>query len=129
MPTRETGNLGENIAVKFLEGKGYKILGRNFKFEIGGPQKGEIDIIAKKGDLFSFIEVKTLTCGAGQTLPFSPESKVDFLKMRKIIKTAQLWMMKNKIPFDSQWQIDVVVVMINKETKNSEIRHLENAMC
>jgi putative endonuclease len=125
MATREIGILGENIAVKFLEQKGYKILGRNFKFEIGGPQKGEIDIIAQKGDLICFTEVKTLTSKKS----FSPEAKVDFIKMRKIMKTAQLWLMKNKIPFDRPWQVDVVAVIINQENQKAQVRHLENAIC
>jgi putative endonuclease len=133
MSTKNIGILGENLAVKFLENKGYKILDRNFKFEIGGPQKGEIDIIAKKGDLFSFVEVKTLRRVSGQSFLFSPEAKVDFIKMRKIIKTAQLWLMKNKIGFDNSWQVDVVAVIINENPlvggQKTEIRHLENATC
>jgi putative endonuclease len=125
MPTREIGILGEDIAANFLEQKGYKILDRNYKFAVLGPQKGEVDIIAKKGDQICFIEVKTLTSEKS----FSPEAKVDFIKMRKIVKTAQSWMMKNRIGFDSPWQIDVVAVVIDEKTQKAKVRHLENAMC
>lgn len=128
MATKETGILGENLAVEFLKQKGYKILDRNFKFEIQGPQKGEIDIIAKKGNLISFVEVKTVNSEKN----FSPEAKVDFLKQRKIIKSAQSWLMRNKVPLDSPFQIDVVSVIIGEHPpvggQKATIRHLENAV-
>jgi putative endonuclease len=139
MPTKETGKLGEDIAAKFLEEKGYKILDRNYKFAIYGPQKGEVDIIAKKDKTISFVEVKTLSQkNRGLSPAFfdggelaNPEIKVDFIKMRKITKTAQSWLMKNKISFDSPWQIDVVAVIIDENPpggcQKARIRHLQNA--
>ena len=61
MSTKEIGSLGEKIAQEYLKNKGYQILDRNYSFRIpASPQKGEIDIIAKKEDIISFIEVKTL---------------------------------------------------------------------
>jgi putative endonuclease len=131
MPTKETGNFGERIAEDFLKGKGYKILDKNYCFRIFGPQKGEIDIIAKKGGIISFVEVKSLTVSqksGGPTSSFFPESKVDFGKQRKIIRSAQSWLMENKIPLDCRWQIDVVAVMIDKEGGKAKIRHLQNAV-
>ena len=122
--TKETGIIGENLAAEFLEEKGYKILGRNYKFEISGPQKGEIDIIAKKGDVISFVEVKTLTSDKS----FAPEAKVDFTKQRKIVRSAQSWLMRNRIPMDSPWQVDVVAITIDSQTQKATIRHLENAV-
>jgi putative endonuclease len=124
MATKEIGILGENIAVKFLKQNGYKILDRNYKFGFSGPQKGEVDIIASKDKIISFVEVKTLTSEKS----FSPEAKVDFFKQRKILKTAQSWLMKNKLPLDSQWQVSVVSVIIDQETKKAKIRHLQNAV-
>ena len=48
------GNLGENIACKYLEKDGYRIITRNFNCFYG-----EIDIIAIKNSELIFIEVKT----------------------------------------------------------------------
>ena len=124
MYTKRVGNLGERIAENYLKNKGYQILDRNFVFRIpGNPQKGELDIVAKKGDTISFVEVKTLRDALG----FSPEEKVNFSKSRKLVKTAESWLMKNKIPLNSKWQIDVISIKI-EQNKKVKIDHFENAV-
>lgn len=124
MNTKELGSLGEKLAQKFLETKGYKILDKNFSFRIpGSPQKGEIDIVAKKEDVVSFVEVKTLRQARGN--PFLPEDKVDFRKRKKIIKTAEYWLTKNKIPLDSKWQIIVIAITIDSSNKKAKIKHFK----
>lgn len=53
---QRTGKLGENIAVRYLRKRGYKIVDRNVHFRCG-----EIDIIAEKENVLYFVEVKTRT--------------------------------------------------------------------
>ena len=121
---KEVGKTGEEIAVEFLKEKGYQILDRNYKFQIPGDlQRGEIDIVAKKGETICFVEVKTLK---DPKIEIFPEEKVNFSKKRKLILTAESWLMKNKIPFDAKWQIDVVSVLLKEGKK--EIFHFENAV-
>ena len=122
----DIGGLGEKIAIKYLTKKGYKILDKNYKPSfVSGPQTGEIDIVAKFGGTISFIEVKALNKKSSN---YYPENKVDFLKQRKIIKTAERWLMEKKISLDSQWQVDVIAIEINLETKKAKIRYLANAV-
>jgi len=122
---KEVGKIGEEIAVKFLKKKGYKILDRNCVFKILGTfQKGELDIVAKKGDIFCFVEVKTIK---DPKIEILPEEKVNFSKRKKLILSAQSWMIKNKIPLDSKWQIDVISIIL-KENKEPQIFHFENAI-
>ena len=126
MNSKQLGKLGEGIAQGYLENKGYKILDKNYSFRIAfSPQKGEIDIIAKKQDTICFVEVKTLKKGF---FPISPEEKVNFSKQRKLIKTAETWLTKNKIPLNKKWQIDVVGIIIypDSDFEKPEIRHFEN---
>lgn len=51
-----TGQLGEELATKFLVEKGFTILANNYRY-----QRAEIDIIAQKSTLLIFVEVKTRT--------------------------------------------------------------------
>ncbi len=48
------GRAGEEAAVAYLTGKGYRIIARNFR-----RKTGEIDIIAQDSETYVFIEVKT----------------------------------------------------------------------
>jgi putative endonuclease len=122
--TKKIGKIGEEIAVKFLKEKGYQILDRNYRFQIPGDlQRGEIDIVAKKGDTICFVEVKTLK---DPKVEIFPEEKVNFSKTKKLILTAENWLIKNKIPLNSKWQIDVISVLI--KGKEKKISHFENAI-
>lgn len=50
----ELGRFGERMAVQYLEDNGYTIVQQNYRC-----RAGEIDIIAGKQNILSFIEVKT----------------------------------------------------------------------
>ena len=89
-----------------------------------GPLKGEIDIIAKKSDIISFIEVKTLR---GRVVLINSEEKVDLGKQKKLRKAAESWPMKERIPLNSKWQIDVIAIELNSN-KKAKINHFENAI-
>lgn len=146
MDSKQLGILGEDTAVKYLKNKGYRILDRNFseKWQ-GGVQKGEIDIIAKprrnvfdilrgkKEGAICFVEVKSSFDAyperAKRAEGFLPEDRVNFQKQRKLIKMAQFWLSKNKIPLESKWQIDVISIRINPETRKAKILHFKNAVC
>ena len=130
MATKNTGIFGEKIAEKYLKQKGFEILDRNYYFRIpGNPQKGEIDIIARKSDKIIFIEVKTSVQKSGESFSaFLPEDRVNFSKQKKLIKTAESWLLKKKISLESKWQIDVLAIMIDFDNKKAKVRHLENAV-
>jgi len=49
-----TGQHGESMAAQYLQQAGYTILHRNYRYK-----RAEVDIIAQKGDLLVFVEVKT----------------------------------------------------------------------
>ncbi|MCJ7786670.1 YraN family protein, partial [Patescibacteria group bacterium] len=103
------------------------ILGKNYSRKwIRGPQKGEIDVIAEKDKIISFIEVKTLRQTQGK--PFLSEDKVNFQKQKQLIKIAQDWLSEKKIPLESKWQIDVMAIKIDLESKKAKIRHIQNAI-
>ena len=82
MSTTSSGQLGEIAASKYLENKGYKILGRNFHSKFG-----EIDIITQEGKTLVFVEVKTRWNKAYGY----PQEAVSPKKIRSIIKTIDYY--------------------------------------
>ena len=52
----ETGTIGESVATKWLENKGFFIIDRNYK-----RKWGELDIVAQKDEIIHFVEVKTVS--------------------------------------------------------------------
>ena len=122
---KELGFYGEAIACRYLRGKGYSILERNFEKKWSAAEKGEIDLVVKKDDIISFVEVKTALKKRG----FFPEDKVGFQKQRKLVRLAQSWLVKKKVSLETKWQMDVISIEISPALKKAAIRHLKNAFC
>lgn len=80
MDNKVKGNLGEDEAVAYLERHGYEIIVRNYRI-----RNAEIDIIAKKHNTISFVEVKYRKTNALGT----PAEAVDEKKQKKIILAAE----------------------------------------
>ena len=105
--TKITGTLGEKIAANYLKNRGYKILDQNFFLRaMGGPKIAEVDIIARRRDVFVFVEVKTIKANSR----YLAQDKVNVVKKWKIAKAAEMWLIKNKVPLNVKWQIDVIAV-------------------
>ncbi len=121
---KKIGQIGEEVAAKYLENKGYKILDRNFEKRINSIKLGEIDIVAKDQakKIIVFCEVKTLSAKKG----FFPEDKVNFKKRETIAKVAEIWLNQHKINLDSLWQIDVLSIILDFNSRKAKIRHFKN---
>ncbi|MCD8108024.1 MAG: YraN family protein [Oscillospiraceae bacterium] len=115
MTTREIGNIGEDYTAKFLEKNGCEILSRNYTIK-----GGEIDIIAKKGDIIHFVEVKTRKPNPVE----SGEEAVNRAKIAHIIKTARFYIRRNRI--DCSCVFDVAVVELT-ETKVTGFKYIQRA--
>jgi len=98
------GRRGEEIAADYLKKKGYKIIARNWK-PAKLPTAGEIDIVAKRGEDFVFVEVKALS----QNDTFYPEDHFTPDKAAKTIRAARLWLAENN-SLDRPWQIDLIAI-------------------
>lgn len=125
---KRVGMLGESIAATYLEGKGFKILTRNFR-----KPWGEIDIIAEKGGTVRFVEVKTVS---RETLPdvtresedanYRPEEMVHEAKLRKVARTAELYM--SDTGDSREFQIDVVGVFLVERLRKARCRLFEQVL-
>jgi putative endonuclease len=110
------GREGESAAIAFLKENGYRVLEKNFRFKLG-----EIDVIAEQAGVIFFIEVK-----ARSDHEFShPFDVVTPTKQKKIIQTAQIFLIQKRIP-DKPMRLDLVALIL--DPPNSwKIELLENA--
>ena len=112
---RLLGIKGEDLAVKFLKKKGYRIRSRNYKTPLG-----EIDIVAEDGETLVFVEVKTRADNSFG-LPFEA---VDYRKREKLKKVA-LYYLKNCCKKDLPSRFDVLSIQAGGD--KSEIEHIIDA--
>lgn len=115
-PRHLRGLAGETEAIRFLESQGWRIL--DHRFRMG---RLEVDIVARKGSLVAFVEVKTRS-GEGFGSPFEA---VTWNKRREIVRVARAWMDRRGQPGDV-YRFDVIGV----DTRNSgvaRIQHIEDA--
>ena len=108
------GKKGEDIAVRYLEKKGYKILEKNWK-----SGKNEIDIIARDGRFVVAVEVKARHSNfAGE-----PETAVTRDKQRAIIRAANVYVDRRNI--SDEVRFDIVSILVVNDTEH--INHIEDA--
>ena len=111
------GQIGEKMAAKLLEQKGYSILQRNWRMG-----HLEMDIIAANKKEIVFVEVKTRTSMFSGKMP---EEAVDILKRRRMVAAANAYIKyykEERIP-----RFDIVGILVNKAGEIKQISHLENA--
>ncbi len=109
------GKEGEDMAAKWLEDRGYKILDKN-----NSTKWGELDIIVSKNEILVFVEVKLKSTEDYGT----PEEMIGKNKLMQVRRTAEMYLLTNPDiakSFD-RYQIDAVCIV--EET--DRITHYEN---
>lgn len=113
------GKMFEDMALRYLLGRGYKLLRRNFRL----GRLGEIDLIMHDGNVYVFVEVKgRRTHGYGL-----PEEALTPAKRRQIRKIAGGYIHIAKL---ASYEARFDVVAIDFATGNEdapEIRHYVDA--
>jgi putative endonuclease len=120
---REVGAAGENVACQFLVARGFRILERNYR-----KPWGEIDIIAEKAKCIRFVEVKAVSCESVDDVSremnsYRPEERVHPAKLKKIARTAELYM--GDLHSEKDFQIDVVGVFLDMRKRKARCRLYE----
>jgi len=104
-PRVALGLAAENMTCGYLLERGYEIVGRNVR--VG---RLEIDIIAKRGPLAVFCEVRSRRSDRWMT----PAQSVDAGKIRRIRQAAAVWLKSHGIG-TSQTRFDVASVIHGKD--------------
>jgi len=134
-PRKHRGDFAEGIAISFLKKKKFVILSTNYRY-----RAGEIDIIAydKEKKELVFVEVRSKwyekVAENWRRESIVPEDTVNRVKLKKIEKTAWLFLEKEpekwqcyfkRLPIYSfpEWRIDLISVSIEQSSCKIQIRH------
>jgi putative endonuclease len=108
-----TGQEGEEMAVRYLVSKGFRILETNWRF-----RKLEADIIARIADCLVVVEVKTRT----SRFFGEPETFVTRKKQQNLIQAAHEYIQRKDLELEVRF--DIISVVLDDE---SAVKHIEDA--
>ena len=126
---QKIGELGENIAVRFLMKHNFSILDRNYT-----KKWGEIDIVAEKSGKLYFIEVKSVSrltlntfipksySDSDERYQHRPEDNMHPWKMKRLSRTIQTYLLSERVPDEKEWQVDLLVVYLCQNEKKAKIK-------
>lgn len=105
------GKEGEELAAAYLVARGFRIVARNHQARVG-----EVDLIAERGELLCFVEVRSRAAGALA----APEATVTRAKQRKVVLAAMDYVQRHA-PGGKAVRFDVIAI------QGEALLHLENA--
>jgi len=119
---QKIGELGENIAVKFLMKHNFSILERNYT-----KKWGELDVITEKDGKLYFIEVKSVareTLGSvlHETSDYRPEENMHPWKLKRLSRTIQTYLLSKRVSEEKEWQLDLIVVFLDIKNKKAKVK-------
>lgn len=126
---QKTGEIGENIAVRFLVKHNFIILDRNYT-----KKWGEIDIVAEKDNKLHFIEVKSVSRETLNTFitksyndsdekyEHRPEDNMHPWKLKRLSRTIQTYLLNKNISERKEWQVDLLVIYLCQKEKKAKIK-------
>jgi len=133
---RKIGDIGEGIACRFLENKGYKIIEKNW-----WKPWGEIDIVAEKGGKTFFIEVKTvsfddLPVGLMENdkrfnsyidnLSIKPEDNIHPMKLKKLLRTIETYVLNKN--YKGHFELHIALVYLDLRNKKTKVKIIEDVV-
>lgn len=108
------GKRGEKAAAAFLEQRGYTLLERNYRY-----LKAEVDLVARKGDVLAFVEVKSR-----KSDDYGPVAEtVTAKKIKLMVMAADHYVVERDL--DVEVRFDIVTVTENHG--RLELEHLKSA--
>lgn len=105
MNRRTLGEAGEAYIARVLQARGMTIIDRNVR-----TPYGEIDLLAKDGDTWVFIEVKTRRGSAKGT----PEDAITLAKRQRMARCAQHHLAEQGHE-DDDWRLDVAAISLSHD--------------
>ena len=140
--TQKVGSLGAELAVRFLMKRGFKVSDRNYR-----RPWGELDIVAEKQGRIHFVEVKALSqrIVSSETSPlasrkaslsyirskvrkdrFRPEEHMTSEKLKRLGRIIQTYLSEKHVSSETEWEFDVLTVLVDREGKRAKAEFLED---
>ena len=116
-PAKQTGAQGEAIARRHLRRQGYRIIESNWKSLFG-----ELDIIAERAGVLTFVEVKTRRAANTE----SALEGITAAKRERMLKAVYLYLHEREFDPEVQWRIDVIAVALGGAGP-PKLDHVEDA--
>jgi len=129
-PHNDIGRIGEEIACKYLQRKGYTVIDRNYR-----KPWGEIDIVVKIYSIIHFIEVKTVSRENISIVPrensadgeYRAEDNIHPQKVARLKKIIQTYLL-DKSNEDNEWVFDVITVHLDTKNKRARVHLLSEVV-
>lgn len=113
---RKKGTMGESMAARLLEEKGYRIVDRNVL-----TKSGEIDLLAYDGKTLVFVEVKTRWSNRYG----SPKEAITAVKKTRMVRAALQYLTRHgKMEID--FRFDVVSILLNERNELVDWELIQN---
>jgi putative endonuclease len=112
--TRLLGDRGEREAARYLRRRGLRIVTRGYH-----TPWGEIDLVARDGDVLVFIEVKTRRRG-------DPAEAVTPEKQRRLTLAALHFLRRHRL-LEQRSRFDVVAIVWADRRRTPQIEHFKDA--
>ncbi len=152
--TQKVGSLGEELAVKFLMKRGFVVIDRNYRrpwgeLDIVAEKKQKIHFVEVKAMSHRFVSDETekgLRNGVSSETSayngwrasllyvrskikkdrFRPEDHVNAEKIKRLARIIQTYLGEKHVSSETNWQFDVVTVLIDRERKKAKVEFLED---
>ena len=116
LSSHRIGAIGEELARHHLEAKGYRVVATNYRC-----RWGEIDLVARDGREWVFVEVRARYG--------SPEESLTEVKARHLTLAAQDFLSRHKgAEADPEWRIDLVAIRLGAGRRVISIQHLTSVV-
>ena len=127
---QKIGRIGEDCACQYLKKLGCVILDRNYL-----KKWGELDIVAMKGNMIHFIEVKSVSRNISDNDviretndSYRAEDNMHPWKLKRLGRAVQSYLLDKDISDDIEWQFDVATVYIDMNKRLSKVFLLEDVV-
>lgn len=118
---RQVGDVGERVAAIFLKRKGYTVVATNYTNTVGYCL-GEVDIVAKDGDVYVFCEVKMRRTMSSLWRDVDPTLAIGSAKLRKMERAARSFLFSVHCE-DAPYRFDALAVWYLTDTNEWKVGH------